>query len=616
MSYDSITNNEEKFTHLAHSLNKIRYFSGIPSEFWPAYLNVLIDLVEAQAAIIIVRNKEGNSAWRQLAFEPRNQRLGFYAKSIEQKIEEVTLVCLEDDFAILPCDGGNLIAATLDIGEAAKESISIFFLKGAEKSSAVEKLKWLQLAVDVPQSYQFGRIAGESKARLEQLAGVLDFMAILNVTQKFLACVMVFCNEVSARLKCDCVSFGWANKGYIRLEAMSHVDHFDGKMERVQQIEAAMEECLDQDTEIFFPAPAETKFISRAHKDYSHAQRLNYICSLPLRSQNEPVAVCLCERNGAPFTETEIIMLSLLCQQAVSKLTDLKQNDRWFGARIASFTRKKIAILAGFEHTWVKVLAIILSLLLAFIIFVPLPFRVDAPLILKTSKLIYITASFDGRIDKVMVRVGDKVKQDDVLLVLDKKDLLLEEAALEADEARYQREFEKARAAEKLSEMRVAQSLQEQAAARLELVRYRLEKSVIKTPFDGFIVEGDMNERINAPVKKGDVLFKAARNERMYVELDVRESDIHYIKDNLDGEIALVSRPQDSYNIRISLIEPSAVPKDKGNIFIAHGQFEENVPEWWQPGMTGIGKINVGRRTLIWILTRRTIDFLRLRLWW
>jgi hypothetical protein len=32
--------------------------------------------------------------------------------------------------------------------------------------------------------------------------------------------------------------------------------------------------------------------------------------------------------------------------------------------------------------------------------------------------------------------------------------------------------------------------------------------------------------------------------------------------------------------------------------------------------MSGIAKINAGERSLLWIITHRTVDFLRLKLWW
>jgi hypothetical protein len=32
--------------------------------------------------------------------------------------------------------------------------------------------------------------------------------------------------------------------------------------------------------------------------------------------------------------------------------------------------------------------------------------------------------------------------------------------------------------------------------------------------------------------------------------------------------------------------------------------------------MSGVCKLAVGKRTLIWIISHRTVDFLRLKLWW
>mgnify|MGYP006955695645 CR=1 FL=1 len=62
-----------------------------------------------------------------------------------------------------------------------------------------------------------------------------------------------------------------------------------------------------------------------------------------------------------------------------------------------------------------------------------------------------------------------------------------------------------------------------------------------------------------------------------------------------------------------------AVAREKRNAFIVKAAFDDVPPErrdWWRPGMTGIGRLDAGNRTLIWLATHRTIDFLRLRLWW
>jgi hypothetical protein len=80
--------------------------------------------------------------------------------------------------------------------------------------------------------------------------------------------------------------------------------------------------------------------------------------------------------------------------------------------------------------------------------------------------------------------------------------------------------------------------------------------------------------------------------------------------------MALAARPQLNFPMEVFRIEPVAVAKDEGNIFIIHCAFPEGIQEWWRPGMTGVAKISAGRRSILWVLTHRTVDFFRMRLWW
>jgi len=76
--------------------------------------------------------------------------------------------------------------------------------------------------------------------------------------------------------------------------------------------------------------------------------------------------------------------------------------------------------------------------------------------ILKAETVTFLTAPFDGYIEQVGVRVGDGVAKGDTLLAVDRSDLLLEEAELEAERNRHQREYEKARADQAFADMRIA----------------------------------------------------------------------------------------------------------------------------------------------------------------
>ncbi len=245
-----------------------------------------------------------------------------------------------------------------------------------------------------------------------------------------------------------------------------------------------------------------------------------------------------------------------------------------------------------------------------------LPYRVEGSFILKTDDLAYMPAPFDGYIETVHVQVGDLVAPGDPLLTFDTRELLLEESTAIANQYRYKREAEKARAQNALADMRIAQALADQATAGLELVRYHLRHAEIKAPFNGIVVEGDLKELLGAPVRKGDVLFKLARLSNLYAELKIDERDVHEVTAEHVGEIAFVSQPDLKFPIAIERVDPIALPEEEGNVFVARAKLAGEIGQWWRPGMSGVAKIDVGSRNVLWILTHRTVDFLRLWLWW
>lgn len=162
----------------------------------------------------------------------------------------------------------------------------------------------------------------------------------------------------------------------------------------------------------------------------------------------------------------------------------------------------------------------------------------------------------------------------------------------------------------------IADALAEQVRARLELVRHRLQLAVSRAPYEGIVVEGDLRQRLASPVKLGEALFRLARTDALYVEAEVNERDIHELLDKRVGEIAFVSQPKLKFPVTIKRIEPAAVTKQAGNFYIVRLEFAGQPETWWRPGMSGLTKLEVGKRTPLWVATHRTVDFLRMFFWW
>jgi multidrug resistance efflux pump len=591
-------------------------FGGHPGKFWPAFLAFACR--QAGAKLCVLFNKK-SGAWQPLYQWPTNRRRRSFSKPQLAALRGLAEKCLQQGWASTPIKASSEMMAlglALDENEAGHSRVVIFFVKAAASVNVDDILGRLNLIADAPAVYQRQRSARQAQKDLSFFAGVLDLMLLLNAENRFLAAAMTLVNEAAARYQCARVSLGWCDNDYVHLQAISHMERFEGKMDMVTCLEVAMEEALDQDEEILLPTAEITGAVSREHEKYSKKQQVEYLISLPLRCNDEPVGVLTCEREGDPFTEDDVRSLRILGDQVSCRLVELKQRDRWFGAKLKDGICKQVSGLLGVEHTLTKLVGLLTCALLFFSIIVKLPYRVEAAFILRSEDVRQVSAPFDGYIDTVQVKIGQKIEQGDRLLLLDTSELLLEESAALANQIRFLREGEKARALNTLIEMKIAQARADQARAKLELIQHRLNQAQVSSPITGIIVEGDLEELRGAPVNKGDILFKVARHENLFVELKVNEDDIHELSEGQSGDVAFVSRPQLKYPFMIFQIDPVALSGDVGNVFIARGKNLDAPMDWWRPGMSGIAKLDVGRRRIIWIITHRTIDFFQMLMWW
>ena len=607
-------------------LSSLRSFQGNAKEFWPRFTSCVGQVTAAsKVAILVQHTPEGSDTlqWRKIGEWVAGGGSSRLLTDFTGQLAELAEQCATRNHLLAPLapvpSGGSghfVVAVRLVLARAEDVCVALCLLSEVRDTGAHEGLLRLGLAADVPASYQ-GNLAGhQARHDVQKFASTLDLMVQVNAEKRFLAAALAFCNGLASHFRCDRVSLGWLEGGYIRLRAISRTEKFDRQMEAARALEMAMEECIDQDDEILHPPPGDSTVVTRDHQRFADHQKVAHLCSLPIRVEDKPLAVLTCERQSDPFTELELQQLRLTCDQAARRLADLHHYDRWFGARALVSTKELCAKVVGPEHTWAKALALLITTILAVLFFVHVPYRVEGNFLLRSDEVAFLTAPYDGFISEVLVRPSDVVNAGAPLLKLDTADLELEESSALADLTRFQREAEKARAAKNLAEMRIAEAQAAQSQARIDLVRHRLSQATILSPFPGVVVEGDLRERLGAPVKQGDALSKIARIDTLYVEAEVSERDIHFILDKQNGEIAFVSQPKLKFPIRIERIEPAAFPKTEGNVFLVRCAFVKGPESWWRPGMSGLCKLNVDKRSIMWIFTHRTVDFLRMWFWW
>ena len=597
-------------------LDRLRGLDQSAPTFWPRFLEILAQAGGAtQAAAYRAGAQPGT--WREIG------RMGFMvgggglftAELLAQLGDLAQKNAVVEGSVGAPDARQNLIAVRLPI-QGEPDAMAVLVAEAKPRAEAQARLDRLRLLADRPEIQSALRKADEARRDSARVAGALDLLNQLNAHREFLPAAMALCNELAARLKASSVALGWRKGDYVRLKALSNVEHFAARVEMVRELEAAMEEAFDQDDEIVWPATEDSTSVARVHGQLSGRQSIPYLVSVPLRSHGEPVGVLHLQRSESAFSQDDVTLLRVLGDQSSPWLSMLHEYGVWWGARFVGRGRKVLGKLWGVEHAWTKLGIVAGSIVLLASVFLGMNHRVEAPFILRSSKQAILPAPFDGFIQTVEHEIGDPVDAGTVLMTLDESTLRNRETSLQADEERFEGEAKNAESAGKFAEYRIAQAQARQSAAELAIVRQQIVLATLRAPFAGVVVEGRHRERIGAAVRQGELLFRVARTDEVFAELDVDEKDIHEIAAHAGGELAFTSRPAENFPIRVARIEPAGTPKKGANIFVVRAEIPGAARTWWRPGMTGVAKVSAGWHSFWWIATHRLVEFLRLKLWW
>ncbi len=496
------------------------------------------------------------------------------------------------------------------------KAIAAFVVRTSKKTALEASSRKLQLSIALLGSSGMKSAQQNWQASCKRLHRAMETLSSINGQEKFTSAAMAFCNEVASQWQCERVSIGFLKERYVQLKAMSHTESFSRKMQVVQDIEAAMEECLDQDVEILSPAPKEAAYVSRAADKLSERYGPLNILSFPLRRNGEVFGVLTLERPAdRAFGPEEIETIRLTCELCSPRLVNLYEHGRWIGATIAIKARNSLAELVGPKHTWIKLIAILCFAAMLFLIFARGQFRPDAPFVLEATYQQVVPAPFDGYIKHVDVEVGDVVEGGNSILGgLDTAELRLSLAAAKAEKASYLKQASAAMRDSETAQAQIAQANADKIQAQIELLEYQISQASLVSPIGGVVVKGDLKRQIGAPVQVGDILFEVCPLESLRAQLMVPEDAIYDIKVGQEGYLATASYPGQRIKFMVERINPVAEVVNQRNVFKVRVQLLDT-HSWMRPGMEGIAKVSVGKRRYVWIWTRKIVNWIRMKLW-
>ena len=587
-----------------------------PSEFLTNLLAVQCYLGRAEGGAIIRRN--GRGSVDVIAVYPQLERTDTAPVWLVRCAELMQRQSVTDSTVVRPLEqsaDGYVVMIPAKVAGVDK-AVAVFCVDGDNQADIKAKSERLQLLVGLATYCESRGGQAGGRGRLRRLQQAMEIVSAVNRQEKFVSAAMAFCNEAASQWQCERVSLGFLAGKYVQLKAMNHTEDFSRKMKVIQNIESAMEECLDQNIEIVSPAPDDVTYICRSADELSKQHGPQAVVSLPLRRNGEAVGVLTLERAAdKPFSDDEIETVRLACELCTARVNNLYEYDRWFGATIAAKMRNFLADFLGPRHTWAKVTAILCFAAILFLIFAKGQFRAKAPFVLEAIQQQVVPAPFDGYIKSVEVEVGQEVGAGgSVLGSLDTAELRLQLAAAKAEKIGYLKQASAHMRDNETAQAQIANADADKAQARIDLLNYQIGQANLVSPISGIVVKGDLKRQIGAPVRTGDILFEVCPLESLRAELMVPEDLIFDIQTGREGRLATASYPGKPIKFIVERINPIAEVVNQRNVFKVRVRLVETYP-WMRPGMEGVAKVSVGKRRYIWIWTRKITNWLRMKLW-
>lgn len=339
--------------------------------------------------------------------------------------------------------------------------------------------------------------------------------------------------------------------------------------------------------------------------------------ALPLLDQGEPVAVLVARHDapaGATLPEPARAVLRASAGLAEPLLRQWREAERPLPRHALDSTRAAWRKLRGPGHYAWKAGAAVAVLAGAVLLAWPVPERVNAATTIEGRTRQLVTAPFEGFIAQVLVRPGERVQAGQLLARLDERDLRLEQGKQRSARDQAAGKLRQAMAERDASAMALAQADVQQAEAQLALVEAKLARAELRAPIAGLVVSGDWAQQVGSPVETGKELFEVATTDGFRVVLHVPDRDIASVKPGQRGALRLTGQPQTTYPFNVTRVTATASVHEGVNGFRVEAAWEGAAPPL-QPGMQGVGKIEVGTANLLTVWTRSSVDWLRLKLW-
>ena len=444
---------------------------------------------------------------------------------------------------------------------------------------------------------------------------VIESIAKLLGERDFDHASLRFVNLMATHLHAERVAFGFIKNKEISIHSQSDSSDHGKKYELVKLTTKALQEAVDQQEPIIWPAREDHHTVTIAHRKLSEVSGQRALLSIPLVDRELCFGALILDRPiDKPFTLEEQGTAEALSNYVGVVLEEKRQASLPLYRYIGRSIKNQLSRLIGPGHIGRKITLFVLLSVSIFLATMPGSYYLGAEAVLEGAQLRSIVVPFDSYLQSAEYRAGDKVKKGTLLAELDTRELRLQKISWISQQATSRRQYEDALAKQERAQVQISKAQMERAAAELELIEYQTAQSSLTSPFDALLVSGDLSQRVGASVRQGDVLFELSPSEEYRLALYVDEFRINDIRESQTGRLVVSAIPDKEFPFTVTRINPVAEIRDGATVYRVEAKPSGDL-SMLSVGLEGVAKVYIDRRLLLSIWTRGAKDWLTIQIW-
>jgi multidrug efflux pump subunit AcrA (membrane-fusion protein) len=336
--------------------------------------------------------------------------------------------------------------------------------------------------------------------------------------------------------------------------------------------------------------------------------------SFPVKAGNKTIAIISLRVNTALGLHEDNLVSYAKELESYAVLMSVARNAsrnlvHHAGASVKQSLQKVYGKKGWKSNTWLTVVGV----LLLWLFFGTMPYSLTVPCSVTAADPREVSSPREGILQSLEVVPGHRVKKGQLLASIDVEREILEQARLRAELTRIAALLDRALAESDPAGGKVLRAQREATLAELDMVKQLIERSKIRAPQDGIVLAGDLRRKVGSKLSLGEPLFQIATDDFVVVELKIPEHQIADGRESLVAVFAPHARPYDRIPLRGLSVAPSSTVIDGKNVFLAESKRIDR--DQLSPGMEGVAYLEVGERSVWWIMTHRITDWMYLQFW-